>query len=53
MVKLTCYFTDFKGELSPDAEIEEIDFIGYPNTSLCSAGSIKIMDWLKSQNLML
>ncbi|MFT6249738.1 MAG: 8-oxo-dGTP pyrophosphatase MutT (NUDIX family) [Cognaticolwellia sp.] len=53
IVKLTCYFADFKGELSPDAEIEEIDFIGYPNKYLCSAGSIMVMDWLKSQNLML
>ena len=52
IVKLTCYFADFKGELSPDAEIEQIDFIGYQNKSLCSLGSIKVMDWLKSQNLI-
>ena len=52
IVKLTCYFADFQGELSPDAEIEEIDFIGYQNRSLCSLGSIKVMDWLKSQNLI-
>lgn len=52
IVKLTCYFADFQGELSPDAEIEEIDFIGYQNKSLCSLGSIKVMDWLKNQNLI-
>jgi len=52
IVKLTCYFADFKGELSPDEEIEEIDFISYQNKSLCSIGSIKVMDWLKSQNLL-
>ncbi|MCJ8318347.1 MAG: NUDIX domain-containing protein [Colwellia sp.] len=52
IVKLTCYFADFQGSLSPDAEIEEIDFIAYHNKSLCSAGSIKIMDWLNSQNLI-
>jgi ADP-ribose pyrophosphatase YjhB (NUDIX family) len=52
IVKLTCYFADFQGELSPDAEIEEIDFIGYSNKALCSLGSIKVMEWLKSQNLI-
>lgn len=52
VVKLTCYFADFQGELSPDAEIEEIDFIGYSNKSRCSLGSIKVMEWLKVQNLI-
>jgi len=52
IVKLTCYFADFKGVLYPDAEIEEIDFISYKNKSLCSLGGIKVMDWLKSQNLI-
>lgn len=52
IVKLTCYFADFKGELCPDAEIEEIDFIGYENRTLCSLGSIKVMEWLKNQQLM-
>jgi len=52
IVKLTCYFADFQGELSPDAEIQEIDFISYQNKSLCSLASIKVMDWLESQNLI-
>lgn len=52
IVKLTCYFADFKGELCPDAEIEEIDFIGYENRALCSLGSIKVMEWLKNQQLI-
>ncbi len=52
IVKLTCYFADYQGELCPDAEIEEIDFIGYENKALCSLGSIKVMQWLKSQSLM-
>ena len=52
IVKLTCYFADYQGELSPDAEIEEIDFISYKDKSLCSQGSIKVMGWLKSQNLI-
>ncbi|MFT7052798.1 MAG: 8-oxo-dGTP diphosphatase [Psychromonas sp.] len=52
LVKLTCYFADFQGDLSPDAEIEEIDFLSYQNKSLCSLASIKVMDWLESQNLI-
>lgn len=52
IVKLTCYYADFKGELFPDEEIEEIDFIGYKNKHLCSIGSIQALDWLKSKNLI-
>jgi 8-oxo-dGTP pyrophosphatase MutT (NUDIX family) len=52
MVKLTCYYADFKGKLSPDAEIEEIDFIGHQDKNLCSLGSIEVMDWLKSKDLI-
>jgi 8-oxo-dGTP pyrophosphatase MutT (NUDIX family) len=52
IVKLTCYFAEFHGDLCPDAEIEEIDFIGYQHRDLCSFGSIKIMDWLKDKNLI-
>ena len=52
LVKLTCYYADFQGSLSPDEEIEEIDFIAYEDKHLCSFGSIKVMDWLKSQHLL-
>jgi len=51
-VKLTCYYADFEGDLLPDAEIEEIDFIGYQDKHLCSLGSIKAMDWLKEKGLI-
>ncbi|AGH81645.1 NUDIX hydrolase [Psychromonas sp. CNPT3] len=52
MVKITCYYADFQGSLSPDAEIEEIDFIGYQDKSRCSLCAIQAMDWLKSKNLI-
>jgi len=52
IVKLTCYFANFQGELAPAAEIAEIEFIGYQDKHLCSLGSIKVMDWLKSQCLI-
>ena len=52
IVKLTCYFAEFKGDLTPDAEIEQIEFLGYEDRDLCSLGSIKVMAFLKQQNLM-
>ena len=52
MVKLTCYFADFKGELMPNSEIEEIDFIGFDDRSLCSVGAINVMTYLKELNLI-
>ena len=52
IVKMTCYFADFEGSLKADAEIEEIDFIGYKDKDLCSLASIKIMQWLKNEKLL-
>jgi 8-oxo-dGTP diphosphatase len=52
IVKLTCYFADFVGKLAPAAEIEEIRFISYKDKSLCSLGGIKVMEWLKDQDLI-
>ena len=52
MVKLTCYFADFKGQLRPDAEIEEIKFLNLEEKLLCSAASIVVMDWLKNKNIL-
>jgi 8-oxo-dGTP pyrophosphatase MutT (NUDIX family) len=52
MVKLTCYFADFKGQLRPDAEIEEIKLLNLEEKSLCSAASIVVMDWLKNKNIL-
>ena len=51
-VKLTCYFADFQGELSPDAEIEEIAFLSYQDKHLCSLASLQAMHWLKKQGLL-
>jgi ADP-ribose pyrophosphatase YjhB (NUDIX family) len=51
-VKLTCYYADFEGELSPDAEIEEIGFIRYQEKHLCSLGAIEAMNWLKKEGLI-
>lgn len=52
IVKLTCYFADFEGELRPNSEIEEIKFIDYKNKSAFSLAGIKVMEWLKAQHLI-
>lgn len=53
IVRLTCYFAEFKGAPYPNAEIEEIVFIAYEDRNLCSIGAIKVMDWLKKEKLIL
>lgn len=52
IVKLTCYFADFEGQLCAQSEIAEIAFIDFNNRARCSLGSIKVMQWLKHENLM-
>jgi len=52
IVKLTCYFAEFDGELSASSEIEEIRFIDYAHKELFSIGGIKVMEWLKQQALI-
>ena len=52
IVKLTCYFAEFEGELNPNSEIEEIKFIDYKNRSDFSIGGIKVMEWLKERDLI-
>ena len=51
-VKLTCYFADYQGELSPDAEIGVIELMSYQNKSSCSVASMVAMDWLYEQKLL-
>lgn len=52
VVKLTCYFAEYQGELHPDSEIEKIDYVSYADKALCSAGTIVIMDFLHEKGLM-
>ncbi|EGU29240.1 hypothetical protein VIBRN418_16693 [Vibrio sp. N418] len=51
-VQLTCYFADFSGEMSPEAEIEELKFVAMEDKSVCSLALLVAMDWLKSQQLI-
>ena len=52
IVKLTCYFADFEGELSPNSEIEEINFVDYQSKNTFSLGGVKVMEWLKERDLI-
>ncbi|MCL1138667.1 NUDIX hydrolase [Shewanella pneumatophori] len=51
-VKLTCYFADFSGELQPDAEIEQLEFVDMNDEAVCSLAALVAMDWLESQQLL-
>ena len=51
-VKLTCYFANYSGELQPDAEIEQLEFVDMNNESVCSLAALVAMRWLDSQSLL-
>ena len=51
-VKLTCYFADFGGELQPDAEIEQLEFVDMNDEAVCSLAALVAMGWLESQQLL-
>ncbi len=51
-VKLTCYFADYQGELSPDAEIAELAFLSYQDRKHCSLAANKVFEWLKEHALL-
>lgn len=51
-VKITCYFADFKGEIKPDAEIEEVMWLNHKDKDKCSPVTQVIMDWLKASDLI-
>lgn len=49
-VKLTCYFAHYQGELRPDAEIEELRFIGKKDAAVCSLAALEVLNWLMRSN---
>lgn len=51
-VKLTCYLSEYSGELQPDAEIEELKFVDGRDESICSLATIVALKWLESQSLV-
>ncbi|MGF1734210.1 NUDIX hydrolase [Photobacterium satsumensis] len=51
-VKLTCYFSEYSGELQPDAEIAEFKYVDGRDESSCSLATVVALKWLESQSLV-
>lgn len=52
MVKLTCYFAEYKGELTPAAEIEEQRFLDGNDEGACSVAALVALKWLEEKSLV-
>ena len=52
MVRMTCYEADFLGEISADAEIEEVAWIRHVDRDRCSPVVRIILAWLKERDLI-
>ena len=52
LVKLTCYFAEFTGEIKASAEIEEVTWLSYEDKVRCSPVTVMVMDWLKSASMI-
>jgi ADP-ribose pyrophosphatase YjhB (NUDIX family) len=52
MVKIICYFAAFTGEIKPDAEIEQVEWLSYQDRWHCSTIMQHIMDWLREEELL-
>ncbi len=52
MVKMTCYYGEYTGNITPAAEIEEIAWLSSADKEKCSVVTHIIMDWLKSDGLI-
>lgn len=51
-VQLTCYVADYTGELSPDAEIEELKFVDGNDREVCSSVALVALDWLEENQYL-
>jgi len=52
IVKLLCYTGEFKGNLVPSAEVEEIAWLGFADKGRMSVAGQELFDWLKHWNLL-
>lgn len=52
MVRMTCYQARYSGELTPNTEVEMMDWFDYSKKALTSAVDQLIFDDLKSKNLI-
>ena len=52
MVKMTCYYAEYNGDLLPASEIEEIRWLTSNDTDISSSATLMILDQLKAQDLI-
>lgn len=52
IVRMTCYTADFKGEIRPDSEIEEIIWLNHDTDVKKSPVDYIILDWLKAKDMI-
>ncbi|AKV04172.1 NTP pyrophosphohydrolase [Labilithrix luteola] len=52
LVKMTCYRADFRGTITPAAEIEEVAWLGLADASRMSLVTRIIVDWLAANDLV-
>ena len=52
IVRMTCYTAQYRGELSPSAEVEKLDWFGYSKRDEVSPVDQLIFDDLKVKNLI-
>lgn len=52
MVRMTCYTSDYEGELLPDSEIEKLEFFSWARKSESSVVDHLIFDDLKAKKLI-
>ncbi|HIF9056763.1 TPA: NUDIX hydrolase [Photobacterium damselae] len=52
MVKMTCYFAQFGGQITPSAEIEEAQWLNSENLDVCSLAAKIIVEDFKQQGLI-
>ena len=52
LVRMTCYYAPYTGQLQPAAEIEEMVWLTYRHRPEVSAVDQLIFDWLREQGLL-
>lgn len=52
MVKITCYYAEYNGDLLPASEIEEIRWLNSNDTEISSTATLMILAQLKAQDLI-
>jgi len=52
ILQMTCYSTDFVGEITPNSEIKELTWFSYADRKRATPMMKIILDWLKEKDLI-